>query len=400
MKLGIMQPYFFPYLGYWQLMNIVDKYVIYDDVNYIKGGWINRNRILNNGEAVYFNLPILGASPNKLINEIEVNQNNALTNKNLRMLQNCYCKAPYFDSVYPLLEKILKNNQKNLALYLADSIKVIAEYLDINTTFILSSELKKNNELRGQNKVIDICRLMGASEYYNAIGGQELYSFAEFDRNNIKLNFIKSDLREYKQYKNEFIEGLSIIDVLMFNSKEECKKMLNDFSIISKKKGVKMKKILVFGASGDTGKYFINYLLEHNKNNEYEIIASGSRKTDYFENKKVEYYQVDITKKTDFINLPSDIYAVVDLAGAMPARMKGYDPYKYIDVNITGTLNILEFCKENNVDRILYAQSFGDIKDHAEENPLLRVNMERKFSFTTDHTIYVMSKKLSQNVWY
>lgn len=138
-----------------------------------------------------------------------------------------------------------------------------------------------------------------------------------------------------------------------------------------------MKKIVVFGASGDTGQYFVKYFLKHYEGNEYQIIATGTRKTDYFAQFEVPYYQVDITKKEEFSKLPKDVYAVVDLAGAMPARMEGYNPYKYIDVNITGNLNILEYCRENGVDRILFAQSFGDIKDYGEENPLLTVNLPR-----------------------
>lgn len=156
-----------------------------------------------------------------------------------------------------------------------------------------------------------------------------------------------------------------------------------------------MKNIIVFGASGDTGHYFVNYFLEHNKDSNYQIIASGSRKTDDFKKINVPYYQVDITKKEDFNKLPRDVYAVVDLAGVMPARMRGYDPYKYIDVNITGNLNILEYCKETGADRILFAQSFGDIKDHSETNPLLTVDLPRKFSYTSDHTIYVMTKNFA-----
>ena len=109
----------------------------------------------------------------------------------------------------------------------------------------------------------------------------------------------------------------------------------------------------------------------------------------------IKYYRVDISKKEDFDKLPKDVYAVVDLAGIMPARMKGYNPQKYIDINITGTLNILNYCKENKVDRILFAQSFGDIKDYAETHPVLHPDMKRNFSFTTDHTIYVMSKNFA-----
>ena len=156
-----------------------------------------------------------------------------------------------------------------------------------------------------------------------------------------------------------------------------------------------MKRILIFGASGDTGRYFVQYFLKKYKGNDCEIIASGTRKTDYFDNLGVKYYQVNITKKEDFIKLPKNVYAVVDLAGAMPARMEGYDPHKYIDVNITGTLNILEYCRDNNVDRILYAQSFGDIKDYGETDIVLKADMQRKFSFTSDHTVYVLTKNFA-----
>lgn len=156
-----------------------------------------------------------------------------------------------------------------------------------------------------------------------------------------------------------------------------------------------MKKILVFGASGDTGRYFVNYFLENYAGSEYEVIALGTRDTDYFKQIAVEYIKIDITNKVDFDLLPKNVYAVVDLAGLMPARMRGYNPYQYIDVNIVGNLNILEFCRKNHVDRILFAQSFGDIKDWAEKEITLTVNMPRNFSFTTDHTIYVMSKNFA-----
>lgn len=156
-----------------------------------------------------------------------------------------------------------------------------------------------------------------------------------------------------------------------------------------------MKNIVVFGASGDTGRYFIEYFLENYNGNEYQIIATGTRKTDCFDGLGVPYYQVDITNKSDFDKLPSDVYAVLDLAGLMPARMKGYDPYKYIDVNIIGNLNILEYCRKSGADRILFAQSFGDIKDWAEEKLVLTADMPRNFSYTTDHTVYVMCKNFA-----
>ncbi|MBO5909226.1 MAG: NAD(P)-dependent oxidoreductase [Clostridia bacterium] len=156
-----------------------------------------------------------------------------------------------------------------------------------------------------------------------------------------------------------------------------------------------MKNIVVFGASGDTGRYFIEYFLENYNGNEYQVVATGTRETDCFDSLGVPYYQVDITNKSDFDKLPSDVYAVLDLAGLMPARMKGYDPYKYIDVNIIGNLNILEYCRKSGADRILFAQSFGDIKDWAEEKLVLTADMPRNFSYTTDHTVYVMCKNFA-----
>lgn len=234
MKIGIMQPYFFPYLGYWQLMNVVDKYVIYDDVNYIKGGWINRNRILSNGQATYFNLGLKGASPNKLINEIDINSDEKIIAKNLRKIEGCYCKAPFFNEVFPLIKLIMENKSTNLASFLIFSIKTIAKYLDIKTEFFVSSDLYKNNLLRGSDKVISICKELKASEYYNAIGGISLYSFEEFEKYDIKLRFIKTNLNEYTQYNNVFQPGLSIIDIMMFNSVSNIKKMLNNFEVIQK----------------------------------------------------------------------------------------------------------------------------------------------------------------------
>lgn len=156
-----------------------------------------------------------------------------------------------------------------------------------------------------------------------------------------------------------------------------------------------MRSIVVFGASGDTGRYFVEYFLEHYDGCEYQIVATGTRETDYFDKIGVPYFRVDITNKSHFDQLPKECYAVVNLAGLMPARMKGYDPYKYIDVNITGNLNVLEYCRKSGADRILFAQSFGDIKDWAEEKLVLTADMPRNFSFKTDHTIYVMCKNFA-----
>jgi len=229
MKLAIMQPYFFPYIGYWQLINDVDIFVIYDDVNFIKQGYINRNSILNSTKPQQFTLELIGASSNKLINEISVGNNRK---KLLKTIKQNYLKAPYYENIYLLIQEILENNEKNLAKFLTNSLKVISNYLDIDTQFILSSELDKDNRLKAQDKVIEITKILKVPKYINAIGGQELYDKEVFQKNEIELNFLVTKLTKYKQFKEKFVPYLSIIDILMFSSKNEIKNMLGSYELI------------------------------------------------------------------------------------------------------------------------------------------------------------------------
>lgn len=232
MKIGVMQPYFMPYIGYWQLMNYVDKYVIFDDVNYINRGWIDRNRILINKQAQYIGLPVVGKSQNKLINEINVNTDKKLIEKVIKTVELSYKKSKYFEDVFPLFCEIMRNDEKNLALFLKDSILQIAKYLDINTEFFLSSNIEKDNSLKGQDKILQICKKLNGTEYINAIGGQELYSKELFSDNGLKLSFLKTSSIEYNQTSSSFEPNLSIIDVLMNCSKEETKEFLDCFELI------------------------------------------------------------------------------------------------------------------------------------------------------------------------
>lgn len=229
MKLAIMQPYFFPYIGYLQLINAVDEFVIYDDVNFIKQGYINKNNILGNNKAQAFTLELRGASSNSLINEIEIGNN---SKKILKTIKQNYSKAPFFKDVIPLVEDIFNYPEKNLARYVGNSLQKITEYLQINTIFHYSSELEKNCELKAQDKVINICENLNASHYINAIGGQELYCKDTFEKNNIKLNFIKTNLQPYKQFEQEFIPYLSIIDVMMFNDINTINQYLQNYELI------------------------------------------------------------------------------------------------------------------------------------------------------------------------
>ncbi len=229
MKLGIMQPYFLPYIGYFQLINAVDKYVIYDDVNFIKRGWINRNRLLLNENDFLFTLILEKASQNKLIHQINVANDQS---KILKTIETAYKKAPFFANIFPLIESIIIYPDKNLAQYTGNSLIQLSNYLDINTEFIYSSHINKNYSLKAQEKILHICKSFDATEYINAIGGQELYSKDSFKNNGIRLKFLQSNPIEYKQFNNEFIPSLSILDVMMFNSKEEINLLLQQYELV------------------------------------------------------------------------------------------------------------------------------------------------------------------------
>jgi len=224
-----MQPYLFPYIGYWQLLSAADTFVIYDDVNFIKQGYINRNSILVGNKEQKITLEVLGASSNKLINEAQVGNN---VKKLLKGIDQAYKKAPEYKKVFPLIQSILENPEKNLAKFLGNSLQKVSAYLEITTKIIYSSDLKKDNNLKAQDKVLDICHRLEASRYINAIGGQELYSKEAFKSEGIELNFIKTEFMEYKQFENEFVSYLSIIDIMMFNSVDDIKEMLNRYELI------------------------------------------------------------------------------------------------------------------------------------------------------------------------
>lgn len=231
MKVGIMQPYFFPYLGYWQLINAVDRYVVYDDVTYIKGGWINRNNILLGGAKHLITLPLDQSSSFKNINEIGITSNEIAINKVIKTLQSAYSKAPYYPQIMPMVEGLIRNNS-SIATLNYDSILTIDRYLGIETEILLSSELKKDSTLKGQEKVIHINKLLGSDSYYNAIGGQALYQREAFEKCGMELHFVQMGSVQYHQFKNEFVPGLSIIDVLMFNSVEKIQEFLQEYTLV------------------------------------------------------------------------------------------------------------------------------------------------------------------------
>lgn len=232
MKLAIMQPYLFPYLGYFQLINVVDIFVIYDDLQYIKKGWINRNYILVNGRAYLFTLSLQKVSSNKLIKNILIHTDSKNKEKLLKIIKHAYPKAPQYKIVSPILEKVILNDEENLSSYITFSLRKICDYLEIQTPFIVSPQLLKNDALKGEDRAIELNKRLGSTCYINPIGGVKLYNKERFKKEGIELYFFKTKNIEYKQFGNVFVPFLSIIDVLMFNSKDEVKKMLSEYELI------------------------------------------------------------------------------------------------------------------------------------------------------------------------
>lgn len=231
-KIAVMQPYLFPYLPYFQLIRSVDKFVLYDDVNYIKKGWVNRNALLGRNGVTRFTLPVSGASQNKKILEIEINWNEKWIAKFKTTLRQAYGKAPFFDSVYPEIENILSLGNSNLSEFVAASLQSICKIMGIDTEIITSSSSFDNAMLKGQERILDICKKMEADTYINAINGREIYCSEHFKSKNVRLRFLRPRKIEYRQHTNTFIENLSILDVLMFNSPDTTARLLDQYDLI------------------------------------------------------------------------------------------------------------------------------------------------------------------------
>lgn len=229
MKIGIMQPYFLPYIGYFQLMNCVDKFVVYDNIQFTKKGWINRNRMLVNGSDTYFSIPLKKDSDfldvrERFLSDIWKEESLKLLN---RVKEN-YRKAPHFQEAYPVIEKCFLYENSNLFDFVFNSLKTINYYLGIQTELIISSQLKIDHSLRSEEKVIAICKELDADLYINPIGGTALYDKNKFADSGVLLKFHKVTNIEYPQFSHAFVPFLSILDVIMFNSKEKVKDFIDN----------------------------------------------------------------------------------------------------------------------------------------------------------------------------
>ncbi len=235
MTLAIMQPYFFPYLGYYQLVNAVDTFVFFDDVNFINKGWINRNQILQQNAPFRFTLPLNNASQNRKINEIEIADFSKWRRDFLKTIEYNYKKAPFFSFTLGWLNEMLFAKDYRLIGDLAsDSIRSVASLLHLSAKFDYSGKLnyRTGEEQSGQDKILHICEILGAKKYINPKNGVGLYDRKKFTEKNLELNFINMDEIVYRQFEpDKFVPDLSIIDVLMFNGPEQTRQLLSRYTL-------------------------------------------------------------------------------------------------------------------------------------------------------------------------
>lgn len=229
-----MQPYFMPYIGYFQLIEVVDEFVVYDNIQYSSKGWVNRNRILVNGKDEFITLTLRKDSSlldvkDRMLADSWPNERIKLLNR----IKETYRKAPFFEQVFPLIESCVLFTNTNLFEFIYNSLICILNFLESKTKITISSSISINHELKSEERVKAICKQLGASVYINPIGGVDLYSKKKFSESGIELNFLQATNVVYRQFDNEFVPWLSILDVLMFNNKEAVKTIIqNNYKLI------------------------------------------------------------------------------------------------------------------------------------------------------------------------
>lgn len=229
---AIMQPYLFPYIGYFQMVNAVDIFVLYNDVNYIKRGWINRNRILVNGSEYLFTIPIEAASQNRRICDTRIVQDSMLYKKLLNTIESNYKRAPFFSEVMPLLYSIFESLPEYIDQLAEKSIRTFCDYFEFSTLIKQSKGVYDNEELKKGDRLISICQKENADRYINAQGGAQIYSKEYFIEYGISLLFLKTKDIQYAQFSNNFVPNLSIIDVAMFNDRSSIQKFMYDYELL------------------------------------------------------------------------------------------------------------------------------------------------------------------------
>jgi len=227
-KTAIMQPYLFPYLGYFQLICAVDKFVLFDDVQWIRG-WINRHNILCHDKEKLVTLAVENHSGRCSINEVTIDS--SAKENYLTLIESAYKKAPFFSDIFAIVKNILGYEENNLSKFILNSLQTLSDTLEIDTEFLQSSKIEYNRGAIASDKLIEITKSLGAKTYVNTIRGEKLYNKEDFLTSNLELKFLGRKIKPYKQFKADFVPYLSIIDVLMFNGIEETKQLVKEFDL-------------------------------------------------------------------------------------------------------------------------------------------------------------------------
>lgn len=234
MKLGIMQPYFLPYLGYYSLIEATDQFILFDIVQYIRHGWIERNQVLNNkNESFYIKVPLEKHSRSTTIQNINIKNSQRWQDTILAQLSQYKKKSKYYTQVVDMLKHSFETTPSNITELNSTILKTTCEYLDMNAKIETFSDM--NITLPDVNApdewALYISKHMKATEYINPEGGKTFFNVEKYQNENISIKFLKQELRPYKQFTDEFTPGMSIIDVLMFNSINDTKELINAYNV-------------------------------------------------------------------------------------------------------------------------------------------------------------------------
>lgn len=238
MKLGVMQPYFFPYIGYYQLIDHVDQWVVFDKTQYIRKGWVNRNRVLHpdvNKEWNYITVPVRKHDKSTPISLIEINNDLQWKKEIAGKLSHYKRVAPYYQAVLDLLDECFSQEAELLSDFLITCLSASCERLQIDFSPLVFSKMNLNidDAKHAGQWALNIASALDAQEYVNPPGGYKIFDEAEFRAKSVNLRFLSSSISSYNQGKRPFVSGLSIIDVMMWNSADQIKEMLSRYSIMS-----------------------------------------------------------------------------------------------------------------------------------------------------------------------
>lgn len=235
MTTAIMQPYFYPYIGYFQLIQAADRFILFDDVQYIRHGWINRNRILKPGEGVqYIIMSLATHTRNTLIKEIQPAEADTNKDRILRQMEHYKKTAPYYKTVRAFMEDCFATTQNSIAEMNGCYLKAVCDYIGIDFKIELSSQMNFDySQVQDAGEwALQMCKQLQVTEYINPAGGRELFDNAKFEKSDIRLRFLQPSLRTYNQRREHFEPGLSIIDVMMFNEPAAIRQLINDYQLV------------------------------------------------------------------------------------------------------------------------------------------------------------------------